>query len=177
MFFPELHTTRLFLREHTVNDVNVYYRLLSNLDAVRYYGRKPIRSIAEAENEINMMRQSFLSSKSIKWAIMSQINSQYIGCVGIKDFTNAHKRGTLSCIIHPSCWNSGYAHEALFNVIDYSFTTLALNRVQAFVDPQNIRAVSLFKSLGFTQEAILKEYEFEYNNYIDIAIFGMVKKM
>lgn len=176
MNFPVLFSSRLCLREHFLTDSEDYLQLFSNMEAIRYYGREPIKLYNEAEREIKCMRKDFLDSRVVKWAVADRMNDQYLGCVGIKDFKNVHGRGTLSCIIHPDYWGSGYAHEALDAVINYGFIEMGLHRVQAFVDPRNVRAMALFDNLGFTLEAILKEYEFEHDEYISIAIFGLIDK-
>ena len=161
MSFPNMSSIRLSLREHLDSDANDYYNLLSDESAVRYYGRNTIDSLSEAKSEISALHTKYLMSESIKWAVILDAKSIYIGSVGIKDFTNQHHRGTLSCIFSPRYWHFGYASEALKLVIVYAFETLKLNRIQAYVDPINVRAMSLFKKLGFSCEAILHEYEFE----------------
>lgn len=177
MRFPIITTPRLVLRAHTEEDQDEYLRLFSDKEALRYYGRmKAIGSLADARAEIIGLQNQFLSSQVTKWAVMIQENSQYIGCVGIKDYMNRHRRGTLSCIIAPEHWGQGYAQEALGSVIHYGFTELSLNRIQAFVDPKNHRAVNMFTRLGFNLEATLNEYEIECDNYINISIFGLINR-
>lgn len=175
MSFPNMSSIRLSLREHLDSDANDYYNLLSDESAVRYYGRNTIDSLSEAKSEISALHTKYLMSESIKWAVILDAKSVYIGSVGIKDFANQHHRGTLSCIFSPRYWHFGYASEALKLVIVYAFETLKLNRIQAYVDPINVRAMSLFKKLGFSCEAILHEYEFERGRFIDIAILGLTK--
>ena len=176
MDFPELSSSRLYLREHVDSDQKAYYDLLSNSQAIRYYGRFPIGSMEEAMREIQTLREKYTASTSIKWAIINKIDNQYIGCVGVKDFVNIHNRGTLSCILSPEYWGHGYGREALTTIIDYCFKKLSLNRLQAFVDPLNNQAMSLFGKLGFTNEAIFREYEYEHMKHIDIVIWGLIKK-
>ena len=176
MTFPCLFSSRLSLREHFAKDANDYYYLLSNAEAIKYYGRNPIYNFLEAKVEIETLHTKYIESKLIKWAITINTNEIYIGSVGIKDYVNVHHRGTLSCIILPKYWHYGYASEALNIVIEFAFKTLNLNRLQVYVDPVNIRAITLFKNLGFNMEAILREYEFERDMFIDIAIFGLTKK-
>lgn len=175
MFFPTMQSTRVFLREHLDCDKVPYFQLLSNVEAIRYYGRAPINNIVEACAEINELHVKYINMEVIKWAITLNSTGQYIGSVGVKDFCNCHRRGTLSCILMPSFWHLGYAYEALKLVVHFAFETLSLNRLQVYVDPLNIKAVRLFEKLGFALEANLSEYELENMNYIDIAILGLIK--
>lgn len=176
MNFPILKSTRLYLREHNSCDQCSYYSLLSNKLALRYYGRAPLNKEDDAAYEIKLLHDSFESSKSIKWAVIRKDDNLYIGSVGVKEFMNIHRRGTLSCILSPEYWGYGYATEALTTIINYCFEGLCLNRVQVFVDPENSQAMTLFGKLGFRMESILREYEYERGEYIDIAIWGLIKE-
>jgi len=89
---------------------------------------------------------------------------------------NSHQKATISCIFLPEYWGKGLAREALMKVIHYLFSDLQLNRLQLYVDPINQRAVQLFKNTGFQLEGILREYEYEYGHYVDIAIMSLLKK-
>ena len=155
MEFPNLTSLRLYLREHVASDQTAYYDLLSNKQAIRYYGRTPFKNIKEAADEIELLHKKFESIEVIKWALLKKDDNQYIGSVGIKNFSTLHRRGTLSCIITPKSWGAGYATEALSTIINYCFEELRLNRLQAFVDPQNVQAMSLFDKLGFHLEAAI----------------------
>lgn len=174
MNFPVLTSSRLVLREHCLSDKNDYYRLYSNIEAIRYYGRLPINSIREAELEIKSWHTRFAKCETIKWAVEIINGKKFIGNVGIKDFTNCEHRGTISCIISPEAWGYGYAQEAIQSIMCYSFNVLKLHRLQALVDPKNERAMSLFRHLGFHLEAILRQYELENNAYIDIALWSII---
>lgn len=176
MNFPVLKSKRLYFREHNSCDQSPYYNLLSNKLAIRYYGRAPLNNKDEAAYEIQLLHDRFESSKSIKWAIIRDNDNSYIGSVGIKEFMNIHRRGTLSCILSPEHWGYGYGTEALTTIVNYCFEELCLNRLQAFVDPKNSQAMSLFRKLGFRMECILKEYEYERGKYIDLAIWGLIKE-
>lgn len=176
MDFPVLSSSRLHLREHLLKDKSDYYELMSNSEAIRYYGRMPIIEVEEAVQEIKIMHDKYLHSQLVKWAVILKQSDTYIGSVGIKDYNNPHNRGTLSCIISPKYWNQGYAYEAISEVIKFAFCTLELNRLQVYVDPFNCKAMALFNKLGFSKEAILREYEFERGQFIDIAILGLIIK-
>lgn len=173
---PELHSKRLHLRELRIEDASSYFNLMSNHSAVKYYGREPMQDISTIESEFIDIREKIRSNKLIRWAVIETDTNSYIGHVGIKDFNNNHKRGTLSCIISPNQWGKGYGRESLTLVIKYCWDSLRLNRLQVFVDPRNTRAVRMFLHLGFKIEALLKEYEYEYDMYVDLLIMSIIKE-
>lgn len=109
MEFPNLTSLRLYLREHIASDQNAYYDLLFNKQAIRYYGRAPLKNINEAAYEIELLHKKFESIEVIKWALLKGNDNQYIGSVEVKDFSTLHRRGILNCIFTPKYWGVGYA--------------------------------------------------------------------
>lgn len=174
--YPILCTQRIKLREHMESDKKYYYKLMSDPITVRYYGRPVLNEISEVDKEFNDIKKGFENSAFIKWAVELNSTHQYIGCIGVWGLNNSHRKATISCIFLPEYWGKGLAKEALARVINYLFSELQLNRLQLYVDPVNQRALQLFKSTGFQIEGILREYEYEYGHYVDIAIMSLLKK-
>lgn len=174
--FPTLSTTRLTLREHMVCDKESYYELMSNPDTVRYYGRLPMKDILEVDAEFQQIRCGFEKFAYIKWAIEFNKTHEYIGSIGAWGLDNSHSRATLSCIISSRYWGMGLGYEATSRITEYLFAELHLNRLQLYVDPINERAIALFRKVGFLTEGILREYEYEYGAFVDIAIMSLLRK-
>ena len=53
----------------------------------------------------------------------------------------------------PKYWLQGFAAEAARPVLAYAFQTLELDRLVAFVRPDNLRSVRLLEKLGFREHA------------------------
>ena len=53
----------------------------------------------------------------------------------------------------PKYWLQGFAAEAARPVLAYAFRTLELDRLVAFVRPDNLRSVRLLEKLGFREHA------------------------
>ena len=174
--FPQIKTTRLVLRQHLDADTKAYFEIMSNPNILRYYGKSPLSSQYAAKKEIESIRSNFNSGVSIKWALILEEDSTYIGNIGASGLKLPHNRATLSIIIHSNFWGQGLAKEALNASIKYLFDEMKLHRLEVYVDPKNIRAVEVFKKIGFQKEGILRDYEFEQGNYIDIAIYSFIKQ-
>ena len=64
----------------------------------------------------------------------------------------------LGVTLAPAGRGRGYAAEALGAVLGYVFDTLGKYRASAVTDAENRRAASLFRKLGFRQEAHFVEH-------------------
>lgn len=50
---------------------------------------------------------------------------------------------------------------------EYGFDTLELNRIEAFVEPENV---------GFQAEGLLKDNYYWKNRFVDNVIYALIKK-
>lgn len=164
------------MREHNASDVKSYFDILSDNITVRYYGKLPLTKISEAQEDIVLFQKKYEQGSLIKWAVEESTSEKYIGCVGAFGFNDPHFRVTISCIFNSQYWHKGYAKEALLFVLEYLFKEKKINRVQVYVDPINQRAVNLFMRLGFLNEGILRDYEYEYGEPVNLMIMSILKK-
>ncbi|MBQ6658032.1 MAG: GNAT family N-acetyltransferase, partial [Prevotella sp.] len=64
--------------------------------------------------------------------------------------------------------NQGYGTQALRQLMDYSSSVLHIHQLYAYVSPDNQYSVQLFRSAGFQQTAVLKDWLFNGNTYSDV---------
>jgi ribosomal-protein-alanine N-acetyltransferase len=66
--------------------------------------------------------------------------------------------------------------EALEAVIAYGFQQLMLNRIEAYIDPDNISSRKLLLKAGLTEEGTLREYYYEKGQFVDAVIFSILRR-
>lgn len=71
-------------------------------------------------------------------------------------------------------WGQGYACEAVGRLVDFGFGTLALNRIEADIDPRNAASARLLERLGFRFEGRLAERWIVAGEVTDSAIYGLL---
>lgn len=85
--------------------------------------------------------------------------SRTIGSIGLNNIVHG---AFLSCHLGYKLdrdeINQGYITEALKKVIEFSFTTLGLHRIEANILPRNVRSMRVVKKLGFYDEGLAKKY-------------------
>jgi ribosomal-protein-alanine N-acetyltransferase len=60
-------------------------------------------------------------------------------------------------------------------VLEFGFNQLQLNKIEAKVDPGNEASIRLLYKLGFQQEGLLRQHEFEKGRYVDLALFSKLQ--
>ncbi|HEX7734050.1 MAG TPA: GNAT family protein [Ktedonobacteraceae bacterium] len=61
-------------------------------------------------------------------------------------------------------------------IVDYAFHKLQLNRVSILCATGNARSRAIPERLGFTQEGILRDGEWLYDHFVDLAIYSMLAR-
>lgn len=174
--FPELKTGRLLLRKLEITDANEMFFLRSNEDVLRYIGREPTKTIAEAEEFINKINKSVDENESILWSIaLLNDPSTIIGTICFWNFKKEHYRGEIGYILHPGHWRKGIMKEAINAVVDYGFSILGLHSIEALLNPENIGSSSVLESTGFTKEGHIKENFYFNGVFRDTAIYSKLK--
>jgi GNAT acetyltransferase-like protein/glutathione-dependent formaldehyde-activating enzyme len=73
-------------------------------------------------------------------------------------------------------WGCGYMYEALSALLDYGFTELNLNRVEADTDPRNERSTRLLARLQFFREGLFRERCIVDGEISDAAMYGLLRR-
>ena len=175
--FPELKTERLLLRRLERTDANKMFFLRSSENVLRYIGREPTKTIAEAEEFINKINKVVDENESILWGIVFLSEpSTIIGTICLWNFKKDDYRGEIGYILHPDHWRKGIMKEAINAVVDYGFTVLALHSIEALLNPENIASSSVLETTGFIKEGHLKESICFNGKFKDEAIYSRLKK-
>lgn len=86
------------------------------------------------------------------------------------------RRAEIGYILDSQAWGRGYMHEALFALLDYAFTELNLNRVEADTDPRNERSARLLDGLRFSKEGLFRERCIVDGEISDAAMYGLLRR-
>jgi RimJ/RimL family protein N-acetyltransferase len=174
--FPELKTGRLLLRKLERTDANEMFSLRSNENVLRYIGREPTKTIAEAEEFINKINKALDENESILWGIaFLDKPSAVIGTICIWNFKKEHYRGEVGYMLHPDHWRKGIMKEAITAVVEYGFTVVGLHSIEALLNPENIASSSVLESTGFIKEGHIKESIYFNGEFRDEAIYSRFK--
>lgn len=70
----------------------------------------------------------------------------------------------------------GYGHDALGTLLDFVFNNMNLELAYLSVLEDNIPGVSLYKSLGFITEGILRKRYFRDGNYVNLISMSLTRE-
>jgi RimJ/RimL family protein N-acetyltransferase len=111
-----------------------------------------------------------------QFAIVEKTSGSIMGDCGLHCLSDDPHQMELGITLDPRHQKRGYATEALSCVLDFVFTTLAAHRVSAITDAANLRAASLFRRLGFRQEAHFIEHRWYKSAWNSEFVFALLHR-
>lgn len=172
--FPEIETDHLILREIMPEDTDAVYAIFSDDEVTRYYDLVTMQRRREAEELIDFFDQRFEVESSIRWGITRKADDIVIGTCG---YVLLHKhRGEIGYDLRRSEWGKGVMAEALDAIVDFGFSDMGLQRIEALVMPENVASARLLRKLGFTEEGTLRDYDRFKGAFHDMRCFSILKE-
>lgn len=155
MNYPSFITKRLALRTLNLQHAEEIYYHFSSTDVTAFMDIEPCKDLREAEEII----QFHLDDTGCRWGLFDLTSSVLIGTAGYhlwqvtKDFSKAE----LGFDLAREYWGVGLMQESLIPIIDFGFTKMNLDFIEATVDPANLRSIRLLNRLGFQKQKELKD--------------------
>jgi RimJ/RimL family protein N-acetyltransferase len=163
---PILETVRLVLREFVPDDLDVFFRLVSDPDVTRYTGD---RGHSREEVRAGMEERVFGAYRKYgygRWATVLKSEERVIGFAGLK-FLEDVGEVDLGYRFFKEYWGQGLATEACRLILTYGFETLRLPRIIGIADRDNTASIRVLEKLGFCFE------KFTTYRGSEVAWFGL----
>ena len=175
--FPQLETQNLILRKLEFTDAAALLFLRSNDLVMQHIDKAKMTSIEDANKLIQLINDGLAEQDSICWAIVTKENpNELIGTIGFWHMVKEHYRAEIGYILHPNFWGKGLMKQAIAATIHYGFGDLNLHSIEANTNPLNTASQKLLVKNGFVQEAYFKENYYYNGQFLDSAIFSLIKK-
>lgn len=172
-----LNTERLLIKEVSLNDADSLFKVWSNDAVTQYMNIESMTDVSHAENMINFFIAADQNNEASRMGIFLKGDEKAaIGSCGFNYIDFENDRVEIGYELHSDYWRKGYMKEALTALIDYAFETFKINRIEAKVDVKNIPSQKLLEKIGFEFEGILRGYEKQRGQYIDIMMYSILNK-
>jgi len=174
--FPVLETERLVLRAVRPSDLPALFAIFSDEDVTRYYGLETFTAVDQAAQRIGAIRQNYQRRRSIRWAITRPADDTLIGSVGLMNLRPKFYNAAVGYELARAYWRQGIMTEALTAVVNFGFIVMAMNRIEAFVMPENVSSIRLLEKLAFVNEGLMREYGYWRQEFHDLLLFSLLRK-
>ena len=173
--FPIIETSRLILRKITNEDASDMLMYLSDIEVVAPMGLEPFQTEKDVLDEINWYKNIYDEGTGIRWGITFKDSGEVIGSCGFLNMLPKHHRAEIGYELFRKHWGKGIASEALEAVVKFGFQYYQFERIEALIEPSNIRSQKLVEKQGFIREGLLRHYEFTCGKFDDLYMYSIIK--
>lgn len=149
MAFPTLQTNRLLLRELHMGDHVSLFHIFADAEVTRFYNLQRFKTMEDSLALLEKRRGRFWRGKGINWAITLPPSNTLIGCCGFNAWRQGGVVGEIGYELARPFWNQGIMTEALHAILHYGFKTVNLQKIEAWVLPENGASARVLAKLGF----------------------------
>ena len=171
-----LTTERLRLRPLVASDAAALFATFSDARVMRYWSSAPWSSIDKAHEMIARDATALVAGDQIRLGMETADGARLIGHCSLFNFNAQCRRCDIGYGMAFGAWGHGYMHEALTAVLNYGFSELSLNRVEADIDPRNAASAKTLERLGFQNEGLLRERWVVDGEVSNSGIYGLLRR-
>lgn len=183
MFLSQIESTRqvsiseykqqekkVTLKTFTSGDIDDFMEWATDDEVTKYMMWNSYNSRSEAE--------SFFANVVEKhpWFKAICLGENVVGSITIDKGKGAHScKAELGYVISRKYWGNGLATTAIQLAIQTGFSDLNVERIEAFVDPENIGSQRVLEKNGFKKEGLLRNWVVQKGIVKDRFIYSFLK--
>lgn len=170
MFFTDLETERLLLKNIDIDDREFIFNQFTNDVVNRYlFDAEPLTDINEAEEIIAFYMQPEPRAQH-RWIILRKFDNVKMGTCGFHNWYPEKGAVEIGYDLKEDFWGCGYAVEAISQIIDFAKINMKIKEISAWIYVENDSSKKLVEKLGFTLTGTGKELfrnrEYLHNIYV-----------
>lgn len=172
-----LESERLILRRFTLEDADDMFNNWANdRQVTKYLTWSPHASVDATREIISMWVAEYVNDTTYNWGIELKEIGQLIGSISAVDFNDKNSRCEIGYCMGKAHWNKGIMTEALKRVMDFLFSEVGLNRVQAKHDVLNPGSGKVMEKAGMQYEGTFKQYFIRKDGtFGDMKMYAAIK--
>lgn len=175
---PNLKSDDFLLKKIEDHHLDEVFEIYNNDKVFEYCGIIPKHNKATVKNMIGHFERDYNKRSRVKWGIFAHSElERLLGIIEAADFNQKVNAVTVGYFLSETNWGKGIATKALKILIDFLFTEVHVNRIQAEVMPLNEASKKVLLKNGFIKEGTLRQATlWAGKGVIDIEIYSILKE-
>jgi ribosomal-protein-alanine N-acetyltransferase len=158
MVTPEIETSRLRLRECSLDDLDELSVIRADAQVMKYIGDGKPQSRAQVKEVILEIREHWRNHQFGRWGVEHKAHEKVIGLCGLSHLEDTAEI-EIGYTLEKRYWHQGFASEAASACLRYGFEELHLDRVVAVAYPENTGSRRVMEKIGMRYVKTANFYE------------------
>lgn len=175
--FPSLESDTLVLRRIEPADADDLFQIYANETLFRFTPGSARKTRGAVQNMIGHFERDFGKRKTLFLGICLRSDPGHIvGVAELFDYDPKVSCVTIGYRLNETFWGRGIAAQAVRMLAEYLFATVNVNRIQAFVMPENEKSHAVLKRSGFTKEGVIRQgHLWTGKGVVDLAVYSLLR--
>lgn len=173
---PVLETERLILRKLTRDDAEDMFAYARDPEVVRHLPWKVHSSLEDTLTYLNEVLANQEKSQVTSWALICKPEARVVGTAGYNWWQPQHRRAEIGYVLARWLWGRGLMTEAVREIINFGFTRMELNRIQALCREENPASARVMDHCGMKYEGLLRDYYWDNGAPHDFRIYSILQR-
>lgn len=130
-------------------------------------------SARDSENFILNAAKSNLAGTTLILGVFFE--DRFVGMVSFNNIQKVNRSAQIGYWLCASARGKGLMTKAVKRLIDFGFRDLHLHRIEVRAAPHNAKSRAIPERLNFSAEGVLREVEWLYDRFHDLAIYGLLR--
>ncbi len=171
-----IETQRLILRRAVIEDAQAMFDNWASDDEVTKYLTWPTHSCVEVTSTVVAdWVEGYEQDNYYQWIIELKELGQPIGSISAVRLDERTHSAVIGYCIGARWWHRGMMSEALKAVIDFLFTEVGMNRIEAWHAPQNPHSGGVMKKCGMKYEGTLRASDRNNQGICDAVHYAILR--
>ena len=175
--FPNIVADEITLRKIIASDLDNLFQIYGNEKLFQYSPVMLKKNKDTVANMIGHFERDFHKRKNIILGIcLNNEPNNIVGVAEMFDYSRDVNMITIGYRLNNRFWGKGIATKAVKAMTDYLFNDIEINRIQAFVMPENIKSQNVLQRNGFVKEGIIRQgCVWKGQGVVDLILYSLLK--
>jgi len=174
---PELDDGTITLKKISEKSGDDLFEIYSNDAVFTYCGILTRKNRATVIGMIPHFERDFNKQHRIKWGIYLNSIDKLVGIIEVMDASDKVDMLTIGYFLNQEYWNKGIATRSSKLILKYLFIEIEVNRVQAYIMPENVFSRKVLENNGFIKEGYIRQGQFwPGKGIVDLELHSILKK-
>ena len=172
-----IETPRLILRMAQMSDAEPMFRnWTSDSEVTKFLSWPTYQSVNTAYEVLGFWIKEYEKADFYQWMIVLKEINEPIGSISVVHLRDDIAQAEIGYCIGRSWWHKGIMTEALTAIIEFLFTEVGINRIEAKHDTNNPHSGGVMKKCGMKYEGISRASDRNNQGICDTAQYAILRK-
>jgi ribosomal-protein-alanine N-acetyltransferase len=172
---PIIETDRLVLRKIRLEDVDDVFEYTSDPEVARHTSWPLHDSRETSAGFVASLVEDYAKGELAPWGVELKAERKLLGTCGFLSWRIPHGRAEVGYAMNRAYWGRGLMTEAVRALVDYGFERMALHRIEALCDVDNVGSYRVMEKAGMAFEGVLRGYIFSKGAHLDLRIHAILR--